>query len=255
MTAPDFSFENTLWKKGLRWVAGGDEVGRGSFAGPVVASVVVFEKNFEKSITISTLQGTTLQGKNKIKIDDSKKLSEKQRKVADKWIRNNALAFGIGQASVTQINKFGIKKATEVAFRKAVRNAEVGLRSSTDSRQLTTIEHLLVDAFFVKYLAGVSAGSIKKYEYNSYTKVTYGLKQTAIVNGDSRSFSVASASIIAKVYRDNVMEKLSTKKGLAVYQWFKNKGYGTKSHRDAISKYGISKHHRTQFVKSFLNNP
>jgi len=74
----------------------------------------------------------------------------------------------------------------------------------------------------------------------------------AIIGGDKKTFSIACASIIAKVYRDNLMNEIGLKKRYKKYEWFKNKGYGTKSHRDAILRYGITRWHRRVFVQSFL---
>ncbi len=208
MILPDFSFEKKLWKK-YKFVAGMDEVGRGSFAGPVVTACVIFPQ-----ISIKVL------------INDSKKLSSKQRKVSDIWIRENAIAFGIGEASVAQINKFGIKKATEIAFRKAISNINKARK----------VEYLLMDAFYVPYVKGLKRKN-----------------QLAIVKGDQKSLSIAAASIIAKVYRDKLMVNLSKNRSFKKYGWEKNKGYGTKGHRDAISKHGTTKHHRKQFIETWLS--
>lgn len=213
MILPDFSFENKLHKKGFKLIAGMDEVGRGSFAGPVVAAAVVFDNQIYKSANLQ------------IKINDSKQLTQKQRELADVWIRTNAVAFGIGQASVTQINKLGIKKATEIAFRKAILDCKI------------KIDFLLMDAFYVPYLKGLRRKN-----------------QLAIVKGDTKSVSIAAASIIAKVYRDKLMTKLSKQSKYKKYKWDKNKGYGTPDHRDAIQKYGVTSKHRKQFVKNCVSS-
>lgn len=200
---PDFSFEKKLWKK-YPIVIGVDEVGRGALAGPVVAGAVVFN-----NINIT------------IKIDDSKRLTEKQREKGVKWIKKNCLAWAVGETSVYYINKFGIVKATEIAFRKAIKNLLSILKKEKT--------FLIVDAFYVKYVKGI------------------GLKhQKAIIKGDQKSISIASASIIAKVYRDKLMRKLSLK--FKHYGWDRNKGYGTKEHVAQISRSGISPYHRISFV-------
>ena len=211
MNKPDFSFEKRLWKRGFITVAGCDEVGRGCFAGPVVAGCVAF-------------QGEALEPQT-VMINDSKKMTVKQRELASFWIRKNALSYGIGKASVTQINKLGIKKSTEIAFRKAISNSG------------KKIDYLLVDAFYLPYVKGLRRK-----------------KQTPIIKGDSKSFSIAAASIIAKVYRDNLMNKIAHKRVYEKYCWERNKGYGTLEHRKAILKYGISRMHRKQFVESFISN-
>jgi ribonuclease HII len=217
MTFPDFSFENKLHKKGFKLIAGMDEVGRGCFAGPVVAGAVAFAPINNYQLTIYN------EFSKRIIINDSKKLSSKQRELADIWIRKNAVAFGIGQASVTQINKLGIKKATEIAFRKAILNCKI------------EINYLLMDAFYVPYLKGLRRKN-----------------QLAIIKGDTKSVSIAAASIVAKVYRDKLMTKLSHQPKYKKYCWDKNKGYGTKTHREAIKKYGSTSKHRKQFVATFL---
>lgn len=214
MKLPDFKYEKEVWKKGFDTIAGVDEVGRGCFAGPVVAGCVVFAPN-----TIYNIQDTILY----VRIDDSKKLTSKQRERADKWIRKNALAFGIGQASVAQINRLGIKKASEIAFRKAIKDCG------------KSIDYLLIDAFFIPYVKGLRRKN-----------------QKAIIKGDTKSVSIAAASIIAKVYRDTFMAKLSRKYGK--YRWDKNKGYGTLEHRNAIKKYGITRLHRRAFVGTWIEN-
>lgn len=208
MKLPDFSFEKKLWKKGFRIIAGVDEVGRGVFAGPVVAACVTFKG-------ISPQNGRT------VKINDSKKLTANQREKAEVWIKKNALAWGIGEASVGQINRLGIKKASEIAFRKAISKVKP--------------DFLLIDAFYIPYVRGLRRKN-----------------QLAIINGDEKSISIAAASIVAKVYRDKLMEKLARKN--RKYHWDKNKGYGTKKHQKAIKKYGATRLHRKLFVRNFVSS-
>jgi len=219
MKMPDFSFENEIWKNGIELVGGCDEVGRGSFAGPVVAAAVAFAPelrimNYELGI----------------KIDDSKKMTASQRDIADKWIKVNSLSFGIGVGNVNEINKLGIVRATNKAFRRAIN--EVNIKLKIKNLKLDT---LLCDAFYIPNVPGLP----KK-------------NQKAIIKGDQKSFSIASASIIAKVYRDKILTDLSDDPIFKVYKWNKNKGYGTKDHREAILKFGTTKYHRLQFVESFL---
>ncbi len=214
MTFPNFSFEKKLAKKGYKLIAGVDEVGRGSFAGPVVAAAVAFTPiiNFQLPI-----------------INDSKKLTPRQRQIADEWIRKNAIAFGIGQASVAEINRLGIKKASEIAFRKAIKSLQFKSKSK--------IEYLLIDAFYIPYVKGLRRKN-----------------QLAIVKGDTKSVSIAAASIIAKVYRDKLMISLSKQSKYKYYKWGKNKGYGTREHQAAIKKYGTTRLHRKRFVETWIEN-
>jgi len=212
---PNLDYEIEVWQKGYEIVAGVDEVGRGCFAGPVVAGCVAF-----RQIPSSKSQAT-----NGIRIDDSKKLTARQREMADSWIRENAISFGIGEASVSQINKFGIKKATEIAMRRAIVKCNL------------KVDYLLIDAFYIPHVSGLGRKS-----------------QMAIVKGDTKSVSIAAASIIAKVYRDEKMIQNSRIPEHQMYGWEKNKGYGTKKHRMAIQQYGISNLHRTQFVKNYVSS-
>ena len=212
-TYPNFHFENRLQKLGYKFIAGVDEVGRGCFAGPVIAGCVVFPPDSKFEIPDSVL------------INDSKKLTAKRRGVADEWIGKNAFAFGVGLASVAQINRLGIKKASEIAFRKAIKNCGI------------EINYLLIDAFYIPYVKGLRRKN-----------------QKPIVKGDTKSISIAAASIVAKVYRDKLMRSLGKNSKYRKYKWGKNKGYGTLEHRIAIKKYGSTRQHRRQFVETWLKN-
>jgi ribonuclease HII len=200
---PTFEYESHLWDQGLHSIAGVDEVGRGCFAGPVVAAAVILTPQFPA----------------KDRVNDSKKLSPKIREELTKIIKEYAVAFSIAEVSVSVINKIGIGKAAQQAFVNAVNGLE------------TDPEHILIDGFMISALQKA--------------------KQTAIIHGDGISISIAAASIIAKVYRDELMQQLHPH--YEVYDFFTNKGYGTKKHRDAIGKYGLCDLHRTSFdLKKFL---
>jgi len=207
MSSLEFGYEEPYWEEGLT-VAGADEVGRGAFAGPVVAGACVFASNtdFDQDVVI----------------DDSKKLSPEQRETANAWIRENA-RWGLGEASVSEINKLGMGKASEMAFRRAVANLKVKL------------DALLIDAFYVPYVKGVPR-----------------VNQKPIKQGDSKSFSIAAASIIAKVYRDRLMQGLGSDSRYERYNWVQNKGYGSLEHRNAIVEHGSTRHHRKRYVETFL---
>lgn len=203
MIFPSLNIEQKLWKSGHKYVCGLDEVGRGSFAGPVVVGAVIFSPD------IVLPEG----------IADSKLLSPLKRKNLDLTIKNKALCWAIGEVSVIEINNRGIGDATQLAFGEAVKN----LFSRPD--------FCLVDAFHIKYL-------------EEYT-------QKAIPDGDKICASISAASIIAKVYRDNLMVKLHQK--YPQYGFNKHKGYGTLTHRDAIKKHGLCKIHRKSFnLEKFL---
>ncbi|MEK7526108.1 MAG: ribonuclease HII [Patescibacteria group bacterium] len=214
MLLPDFAYELKLLEKGHTILAGIDEVGRGCFAGPVVAGCVVFDSEFIRSV--KTIE---------VVIRDSKKMSTKQREKANLWIQNNALICATGTASVHLINTLGIKKATEIAVRQAVAKIQKTLQ----------IDYLLLDAFYIPNVKGLSKN-----------------RQKPIIKGDSLSVSIAAASIVAKVYRDNLMTTLAQEPKYQMYGWEDNKGYGTKSHREAISQHGKTSFHRELFVRKYI---
>jgi len=237
---PDFYFERNLWNKGYKVIAGCDEVGRGCFAGPVIAGACVFSRG--KKLTYKSL---SLQG---IKINDSKKLSCAQREKADKWIKSNCMAWGIGVGSVAEINRTGIVKATNSAFRRSIK----ALMNTSDIR----VDYLLVDAFYIPYIRNLSMPRNMHRSVNKKVKekrlYKFSGRQMAIISGDEKSLSIAAASIIAKVYRDKLMARLAD--FFPDYGWQNNKGYGTEIHRDAIIRNGLTRHHRKQFVQTFIKN-
>lgn len=203
MIFADFSIEQPLWSQGFNLVCGIDEVGRGCFAGPLVAGAVIF------SATAAPIKG----------IADSKLLTAKKRKILSGEIKGKALGFGIGEVPVSVIDKRGIIQATQYAFYLAIQN----LKNKCD--------FFLVDAFPLQFI------SLSK--------------QRAIVSGDKISASIAAASIIAKVYRDELMEKLHL--SFPVYGFDKHKGYGTLFHRQMLKKFGLSNLHRKSFkLEKFL---
>lgn len=224
---PNFKIEKKLWKSFV-FVAGVDEVGRGCFAGPVVAGSVIFKKHSEVP--------------ENVRIDDSKKLTSRQRETANNWIKENAASWGIGEVTTSVINRLGMAKATKMAFRKAVSEARKRLGKS--------IDYLLIDAFFIPYVRQLPTRR-KKDKKGHFLKNPKG-KQMAIVDGDEKSLSIAAASIIAKVHRDKMMQRLGKRPKFKKYGWGRNKGYGTKEHQLAIKKYGITRYHRKVFVRNFL---
>lgn len=211
--------ERELFNKGIRHIAGVDEVGRGPLAGPMVIGAVILDigkilnRNYDVSFE-----------KLYEKINDSKKVTEKNRIELDKFIKENCLAFSIIEISHTELDLTGISKSTQKAFFESIKNLKV------------LPQHIFTDAFPIK--------SISKE------------KQTNIIKGDSRSISIAAASIIAKVYRDDLMTKYAEQ--YPEYGFEKHKGYGTKLHKEAIYKYGPCEIHRKSFepIKSLVRvNP
>ncbi len=182
--------------------AGIDEVGRGAIFGPVFSAVVVLtEKN---KFTLEQL-GVT----------DSKKLTPKKRKLLLPKILLLSSDYGIGQSSAREIDKLGIRVATELSMIRALKKLK------------KKPSELLVD------------GPLLLRQWNGIQK--------NIISGDSKFISIASASIIAKVTRDNLMERLE--KNYAGYFIFKNKGYGTRENLLIIKERGITNLHRKSFLK------
>lgn len=208
---PNFDLEESFWQKGKDTVVGIDEVGRGCFAGPVVAGAVVFKKPLVEI---------------QVKIDDSKKLTPRQREKSSIWIKKNCL-WATGESSALEINNLGIVRATSLAFIRA-------LEALQKSFSLV-VNHLLID--------GENSQLIDKIDPNN---------QTRINKGDSLSMSIAAASIVAKVERDSLMDSLSQDPRFAIYEWSKNKGYGTKRHREVIKSHGPCELHRLQFIRKYL---
>ena len=235
---PNFYYERKLWSINLKYVAGVDEVGRGSFAGPVVCGIVVFRgRGVEKILK-----------KDGVKINDSKKLTKKQREFASNWIKKNACGWGVGIVGAKEVDRLGLSKATVSGIRRSI--------TSINNKLDTGVEYLLIDAYYAPYIGGLpipikrKRGGIKgkrkaKIEDNS-------ARQLAIINGDEKSISIAAASIIAKVYRDRLMTRLAKNKRYRKYQWDKNFGYGTKIHREMIKKHGITRYHRKKYCLPYI---
>lgn len=206
MVTPTFNIEKKLWNFGYTRICGLDEVGRGSFAGPVVAGAVIFPQD------VVLPEG----------IADSKLLKPRQRERLAGFIKEQALSWSVAEISVANIDKVGIGKATQMAFRKAIKTLE------------KNPEFVLIDAFYVSHLN-------RK-------------KQKPVKDGDKICASISAASIIAKVYRDKLMKRLHRK--YPEYGFAKHKGYGTKQHQEAIRKFGLSRVHRKSFdLSKFLSHP
>jgi len=179
-----------------------DEVGKGAVFGPVFSAVIVLTKKNKFFL-------------NKFGVTDSKKLTPKKRKLLLPKILLLASDYGIGQSSAREIDKFGIRVATELSM----------IRALNKLKQKPT--EIIIDGPLL----------LRKWNRN----------QKNIVSGDSKFTSIASASIVAKVSRDNLMERLEKK--YSGYLIFKNKGYGTREHLSIIKKYGITNLHRKSFLK------
>lgn len=176
--------------------AGCDEAGRGCLAGPVVAAAVILPKGYKN-----------------IMLDDSKKISEKNRNELRIDIEKNAVGIGIGIVEERKIEKINILQASLLAMHLAIKN--LAIKPS----------HLAIDG----------------NKFNPYPKIDH----TCIIKGDGKYLNIAAASIIAKTKRDEIMKGLS--EIYPEYLWNQNKGYPTKKHKNAISEFGITKYHRKSF--------
>ena len=176
--------------------AGCDEAGRGSLAGPVVAAAVILPKNYRHPV-----------------LNDSKKLTAKQRNILRKEIIETALAWNVAFVDNHEIDEMNILRASIKAMHLAVE----GLSKKP--------QFLLVDGnCFFPYK---------------------GINHQTIIKGDGLFFPIAAASVLAKTFRDEFMEKIHF--DYPEYGWDKNKGYATAFHRNAISKFGITPFHRRSF--------
>lgn len=202
MVIPTLKYERLYWSQGYQFICGIDEVGRGSWAGPLVAAGVILPKNFKIPDGLA----------------DSKQVRPAMRYKLAKYIQDTAVSFAIVQIEPRGIDKHGVGQATQKAFRRVAR----GIKPKPD--------FCLMDAFYIKHFS-------RKH-------------QLAVKNGDNISASIAAASIIAKVYRDDLMTKLDRE--FPKYGFASHKGYGTKFHQEAIKKYGLSKMHRVSYNLNFL---
>ena len=179
-----------------------DEVGKGAVFGPVFSAVVALTENNKFTLK-------------KFGVKDSKKLNPKQRKLLFSKILLLSSDYGIGQSSVREIDKLGIRVATELSMIRALKKLK------------KKPSELIIDGpLLLRPWGGI---------------------QKNIVSGDSKFTSIASASIIAKVSRDKLMERLEKK--YSGYLIYKNKGYGTREHLSIIKKNGITNLHRKSFLK------
>lgn len=176
--------------------AGCDEAGRGCLAGAVYAAAVVLPPDFRNEL-----------------LNDSKKLTEKQRYALRPLIEEAALAWAVGIVTPQEIDRINILNASFLAMHRAIEQLTV------------TPQHLLIDG-----------NRFKPYP---------GIAHTCVVKGDGKYEAIAAASILAKTYRDDYMNELHEK--YPMYDWKSNKGYPTKAHRAAIAQYGPSPYHRLSF--------
>lgn len=195
-------YECNLRSRGIQYIAGIDEVGRGPLAGPVVAAAVILPAN------VDCLLG----------INDSKQMNASQRRHFESEIKEIAVAYGFGVIDNTTIDQVNIYQASKLAMLQAVAQLDVAP------------QHLLIDAMTLHS----------------------SIPQTSIVKGDQKSVSIAAAAILAKEYRDRLMEAYGQQ--YPEYDFASNVGYGTPHHLQAIKVFGPCPIHRHSFepIKSLF---
>jgi len=194
-----YEFEMDKYNE-FSFIAGIDEVGRGPLAGPVVACAVILPRNFHI-----------------LNLNDSKKISEKNREILYEEICQKAISIGIGMANNFEIDEINILNATKLAMKRALEDIKI------------KPDCLMIDA--------VSLNDVD-------------IKQFSIVKGDEKVASISAASIVAKVVRDRMMVGLSEK--YSNYDFENNKGYGTAKHYKGINAHGICNIHRKSFLKGYV---
>jgi ribonuclease HII len=192
----DYSYEIQAHNEGFVVVCGVDEAGRGPLAGPVFAGAVILPENYSHEI-----------------LNDSKKLSAKQREKLRPIIEREAIAWSVAAISPQEIDELNILRASITGMHRALDNLGV------------TPQSILVDGN-------------KFYKYKD-------IPHTCVIKGDGKYAPIAAASILAKTHRDEYMLKLA--KEYPQYGWEKNMAYPTKMHRQAIEQYGITPHHRLSY--------
>jgi len=197
-----WKYEKGLFKKGINFIGGTDEAGRGPLYGPVVAACVCLPKDFK-------LEDLT----------DSKKLSEKKRELYYDYITKNSI-WAVGIVNAKEIDKINIYEASKKAMIKAIKKV---------SKKIN-LEYILSDAM----------------------PIDISIPVMPIIKGDSKSITIAAASVIAKVTRDRMMCEIDKK--YPQYGFKNHKGYPTKKHLEAIEKYGLIEGYRKTYgpVKKIL---
>lgn len=203
--------EKDLYEQGIKSICGIDEAGRGPLAGPVVVASVIMPKD-------SMIEG----------VNDSKKVSEKKREALYEEIIQEAIAYGVGIINQNEIDRINILNATKEGLTNCIKELEKSLKEKKS--EIEKPEIILVDAL---------------------TKIdTDGISYRSIIKGDAKCYSIAAASIIAKVTRDRIMRQWD--EVYPEYGFATHKGYGTAKHIAAIKEYGLCPIHRKSFTKNFI---
>lgn len=205
---PNLMYEHQIHHQGYQFILGMDEAGRGAWAGPVTVGAVCLPLDRRDLKQILS------------QVRDSKVMTPRQRERTVENIRNCACAWGVGSASNTEIDTYGINQATKMAMQRALEDTQQRFPTFRP-------DCLFLDALIWPEMAST-------------------IPQVTIVDGDARSLTIAAASIIAKTWRDQLMRDLDTE--LPQYQFGAHKGYGTGSHQAALRTFGPSPVHRLTFA-------
>mgnify|MGYP002079426852 FL=1 len=196
---------------------GTDEAGRGCLAGPVTASAIILPEGFQLEA-----------------LNDSKQVSEKVRKKLKPLIENSCITFAVSHIYNEEIDEINILNASMKAMQESILKLKI------------TPNYIIVDG---NRLIFSKLGLLKHKNGKIFTAEEIDLLKDipnkSIIKGDSKYLSIAAASILAKTYRDEYMDKIHEE--FPMYNWKKNKGYPTVEHREAIKKYGVTKYHRMSF--------
>ena len=196
--------------------AGTDEAGRGCLAGPVTAAAVILPQNFENKI-----------------LNDSKQLSEKIREKLRPTIEEHAISFAVTHLFPNEIDEINILNASMKGMQESI------LKLNTKP------EFIIVDGNRALNAKLGLKNKFGKQFTRTEIELLKSIPNQSIIKGDSKYLSIAAASVLAKTYRDEFMNKIHEE--FPMYNWKKNKGYPTKEHRDAIREFGVTKYHRLTF--------
>jgi len=201
---------------GLLLETGTDEAGRGCLAGPVTAAAVILPLDFENNF-----------------LNDSKQLSEKTREKLRPFIESKSISFAVTHLHPKEIDEINILNASMKAMQESI-------------LKLNTIpEYIIVDGNrSLNAKLGLATAFGRQFS-TTEIELLQSIPNQSIIKGDSKYLSIAAASVLAKTYRDEYMNRIHEE--FPMYNWKQNKGYPTKEHREAIRKYGTTKYHRMSF--------
>ena len=209
--------------------AGTDEAGRGCLAGPVTAAAVILSPTLSKGEGEKTESIELLYDL----LNDSKQLSEKVREKLKPIIEAQAVTFAVTHLYPNEIDEINILNASMKGMQESILKLNV------------IPEYIIVDGNrALNAKLGLKNTTGKKFTLPEI-ELLKSIPNQSIVKGDSKYMSIAAASVLAKTYRDEYMDKIHEE--FPIYNWKKNKGYPTKEHREAIRKYGVTKYHRMSF--------